>query len=413
MSETTIDDVLTLAREMWWLPDAGLIEVTLAAVAANRLPDSRPVWLALVGPPSSGKTEALDLLKRFPECIYVSTFTEAGLISGSPVVSAKATGGVLKQLGSRGNLILPDMATILAYPERLALLREVHDGRYVRQLGTTGGREFRWEGKAGVLAAVSQAIDTVDMATFGPRFVLYRLPRQSPSDRRTAGLYAQSNVGHQEELRNRLTEVVESLFADLSYPIPPYQLDQAEQEMLTNLADFGTRCRSAVVRAPYSREIELVPEPEGTPRLAEVLKLLLLGLRMIGVHDPEAWRVLGQICVGGIHSVRWRVLETMLPDSPNGRVADYRTSSVARRTGLPPTTTKRHLEDMTALGVIQLVSDPTDPEEPEAWSLSDLAAELWRRVGPVVIGEIAGPSADGTATRLIGTVFPGVEEVGR
>lgn len=413
MNKTTIVEVLAVAREMWWLSDPGYIEVTLATAAANRLPDSRPVWLALVGPPSSGKTEALDLLKRLPECIYVSTFTEAGLISGSPVISANATGGVLKQLGDRGNLILPDMATILSYPDRLALLREVHDGRYVRQLGTAGGQEFRWEGKAGVLAAVTQAIDGVDLATFGPRFVFYRLPRQSSSDRRTAGLFAQDNVGHQGELRDQLTQMVEALFADLSYPTPPYDLEQAEQEMLSDLADFGTRCRSAVVRASYTREIELVPEPEGTPRLSEILKLLLLGLRMIGVEVAEAWRVLAQVVVGGIHSMRWRVLETMLPASPGGHIPEYRTASIAWRSGLPPTTTKRHLEDMTALDIMQLVSDPTDPEEPEAWSLSDLAADLWDRVGSLIVGKSNGPSADETAARLIESAFPGSVEIDR
>lgn len=45
------------------LPDPGSLYVTLAAVVANRTAGD-PVWLLLVGPPGSGKTEVLGPVRR-------------------------------------------------------------------------------------------------------------------------------------------------------------------------------------------------------------------------------------------------------------------------------------------------------------------------------------------------------------
>jgi hypothetical protein len=74
--------------------------------------------------------------------------------------------------------LTPSVTADDALRNRLAALREIYDGHYTRHLGSAGGETIEWEGKAGLLAAVT---DTIDqhlgvMGTMGPRFLLYRMP---------------------------------------------------------------------------------------------------------------------------------------------------------------------------------------------------------------------------------------------
>ncbi len=136
--------VVDLFQWTMWLPDPGVVYLVLATVAATRLPGD-PVWLLLIGPPSSGKTEALDALSDLPEAHFASILTEAGLLSGSPTPDENATGGLLKLLGERGLIVAPDFGTLLnehrSTRNRIfACLREVFDGQFIRWIGTKGGR---------------------------------------------------------------------------------------------------------------------------------------------------------------------------------------------------------------------------------------------------------------------------------
>src|SRR6266540_1120167 len=64
------------------LPDLGAVHATLGAVAANRMRGD-PVWMLLVGPPSSGKTELVCSLGDLPDVHFAAVFTEAALLSGT------------------------------------------------------------------------------------------------------------------------------------------------------------------------------------------------------------------------------------------------------------------------------------------------------------------------------------------
>ena len=180
----TLDDIVTLFQQTMWLPDPGIVYVALAAVAANRLPGD-PAWLLVVGPPSSGKTEALGALSDLPEFFAVSTLTEAGLLSGSP--GSNGSGGLLMQIGERGLMVMSDFGTLLndhgSTRNRIfALLREVFDGKLVRRLGTNGGTTFVWQGHAGMVSACTEAIDSpsIDLGLLGERFIYYRVPPVTP-----------------------------------------------------------------------------------------------------------------------------------------------------------------------------------------------------------------------------------------
>lgn len=377
MSRAELSLVVELYRRTMHLPDPSVVYAVLGAVAANRLPGD-PLWLLVVGPPSSGKTEALDALCELPEYHAVSTFSEAGLLAGSTSRDGNASGGLLRQMGDRGLLVASDFGTLLnehgsTRGRLFALLREVFDGRLVRRLGTDGGRTFEWKGHAGFVGAVTEAIDAphVDLGLLGERFVYFRLPPVTPEDDRAACMAVARNAGRQRDIRAQRSAAVRRLFEVLTTPgrLPPMAEDETDR--LVTLANLGARCRSSVVRDGYSREVELVPGHERSPRLFGQLRQLQAGLSLVGAPPEVSHGVLVKAALDGVHPGRRAVMDYLL-----GAPGVHTTGSVAGHCGLPHSTTRRHLQDLCAHRVLELVGD-----NPERWCASSWLRDRWWAVG--------------------------------
>src|SRR4051794_24618232 len=83
-------------REHLFLPDIGLLLITLATYIANVVAGD-PLWVMLVGASGGGKTEILYSVAELPSVRTVSTVTAGGLLSGTSKKdrSKRATGGIL------------------------------------------------------------------------------------------------------------------------------------------------------------------------------------------------------------------------------------------------------------------------------------------------------------------------------
>jgi hypothetical protein len=367
-TRTTLTDVENeFDRHLWMNHD--LLHVTLAAVVANRLPGD-PVWVLIVGPSSSGKSEMANALDRLPEYFPVSTFTEAGLVSGS----SDGTPGLLLEIGEQGLMVFKDLTTILSKHSSdrdgvLGCLREVYDGSYTRRLGNRGG-SVAWEGKVGMIAAVTESIDDYDLGQLGERFVRYRLPAPSKADTAMVGHLVWENLGHQTEIRAKRSAAVAAFLASVSIPDPLPQPSEEEKEHLSQLAQFGATCRSPVVRDRFKGDvIERVPGAEGLGRLLGQLGQLLVAMRVIGIPEGRIWPLLSKICLDGMHPLRRRVLEQAVLNE-----GQMTTSTFAARLELPRTSVRRHLEDLTARGVL----DRAHFTDPEAWVASQWTRSHWQ-----------------------------------
>ena len=179
----TIDDALRVFNRWLVLPSPTPVYAILGTIAANLLPGD-PVWLGLVAPPSSAKTELLNSIAGLPNVIQTATLTCPALLSGTPKKQHEsgAKGGMLRQIGAFGILLLKDFGSILsmrpdAKAEVLAALREVFDGSWTRHLGTDGGKTLAWKGKLGLLFGVTGVIDAhyAVIGQMGDRYLLCRL----------------------------------------------------------------------------------------------------------------------------------------------------------------------------------------------------------------------------------------------
>src|SRR5262249_13890809 len=79
----TIAAAVGVFRKWLALPNATRVYAPLGALAANILPGD-PVWLGLLAPPSSAKTELLLSAAGLPHVVHASTLTPAALLSGTP-----------------------------------------------------------------------------------------------------------------------------------------------------------------------------------------------------------------------------------------------------------------------------------------------------------------------------------------
>jgi hypothetical protein len=236
--------------------------------------------------------EALNATTGLEAVYLASTLTEASLLSGTPRkdTAAGATGGLLREIGSSGIIVLKDFGSILAMHREqrasvLAALREIYDGSWHRDVGVDGGRRLHWEGRIGLLAGATTVLDQHHgvMAQLGERFLLHRI---AVADARSQGRASLGHHGRERTMRRELAEAVAGLFAGLDLSEPP-PLGAADSERLVDLADLVSGARSPVIRDKYRREIELVPDSEAPGRVVGALARLLTGLRLIGVVEAE------------------------------------------------------------------------------------------------------------------------------
>jgi hypothetical protein len=348
-----IERVLETFERWLILPSRNPVYAVLGAVAANLLPGI-PVWLGLVAPPSSAKTEILNSISTLPNVYQAATLTPAALLSGVPKKQhhKTAVGGLLRQIGDFGIISLKDFGSVLsmrpdAKAEVLAALREIYDGSWTRHLGTDGGRTLAWRGKVGLIFGCTGVIDGhySVIGSMGDRFLLNRL---EPCKGQFQCALRHSGAAT-EQMQKELAEAVVHLFAGARTEPRPFNVESEEFQRLDRVVSLVVRLRGAVERDRYSREVEAIYGAEGTARLGLTLERLLAGLDTIGVDRTLALDVVEDIAMDSVPPTRCGAYEFLQDIAP----AEAETAAVAKHMGLPTTTARRALEELAAYNLVE------------------------------------------------------------
>jgi hypothetical protein len=298
--------------------------------------------------------------------------TEAALLSGTSKKesAAGAKGGLLREIGDFGIVLCKDFGSVLsmhrdARGSLLAALREIYDGAWTRHVGTDGGRTLSWSGKIGLIAGCTPAIDShhAVMGSMGERFVLFRLPQADADQQARRAL---SHAGREIEMRAELVEAVETALRHADRDAQRFRDD----ERLVRLATLAVRCRSAVERDGYSREIIRIPDAEAPGRLALVLRRLLDALAVVGCDEPMAWQVVTKVALDSMEATRRAAVEYVL--AAPGPVT---VMVVGETLGYPTSTTRRTLEDLAAHGMV--VRQSRGQGKADLWEPSDFLRDRW------------------------------------
>jgi hypothetical protein len=299
----------------------------MGSLAANML-DGVPVWLMLVGNSSVGKTELLEAGLHIPGMIEPDAITsDAAFLSatGKRDRAKDATGGLLRQIGLHGGMILNDFTSILSLDRTtqariLNVFRLSYSGRWSRPVGSEGGKVLEWRGKLAMFGGSTGEIDQAHgvTASLGERWVYYRMqdnPTASYEKSRRA-LRNARQPNWQEEMRDLVAAFFEGL--DLSFDVgnggqysKRRELTDKEIFRLSRIGEVAAICRSAVRRDTFSRTRDIigVREPEGSSRITLVLGQLLIGLDAIGVREADRWGLIGKVALDSMPVSRRAVLE--------------------------------------------------------------------------------------------------------
>jgi hypothetical protein len=357
MPVSPIERLAVRFREVLHLPDPSALYVLMGAVAANMI-EGPPVWIMLVGPPSCGKTELLNSLLYVPRILEAADLaSEAAFLSGTSAreTAGNATGGLLKQLGTAGGLILNDFTSVLSKPRDklstiMAVFREAYGGRWTRHVGSDGGRSIQWVGKLALFGGVTGVIDQHHQvsAELGERWVYFRFAHHDTFHEVSMAL--SSDRGEwREELRQIVVEFFKSQGLSFHKPAPRREFTVPEKLRLYHIALVAVSCRSAVARDQYTHEVIATKEIELATRLTTVLAQLLVGMDVIGVPEATRWKLITKVAMDSMPLVRRRIIDAVAKAKFALTIDELQ--PVAE---VSPGLVKRTVEDLMIHGVLQM-----------------------------------------------------------
>ncbi len=379
-----LDRALTTFRRWLHLPDADPLLSVAAAAVANRTDDASPVWLLMIGPPSGGKTEQIVGLAALPESVMAATVTESALLSGTSARerAADATGGLLRQVGRQGLIVMKDFTSVLsqngdARAAALGALREVYDGSWSRPVGTDGGKVLSWAGKCGVIAGCTNAYDKHSsvISQLGDRFLIVRLAEDEDDPDAQAlsiGLSALSHGDGEKVMRAELTAALAGLVAGADMSRTHRALAESEKHELVRLARYAGVSRTPVDRNPYTGDLNAVPAPEGPGRLVIAYRQVLGGLEAIGADSSTCWRIIRRLALDTAPAMRASVIRALVAED-----TARRTSNIGQGAGLVTKTASRVLDDLALIGLAEHSKASGANNSPDQWEPSQLLLNLW------------------------------------
>lgn len=310
-----------------YFPSPDGLYVVLGTIAGNMMKGT-PVWTVLVGPPSSGKTILLDMIYytdkyKLARSISVDMLeSPASLLSGvgKKDKGKDATGGLLRQIGSTGLLLIKDFTTMMSMPrdqlvKTVGALRRVYDGNWDRPVGTDGGKLLSWYGKLALISACTGAIDRhhATLSELGERWIYYRYDDSDGYGETKAAIRNRDPKGTMQTIN----ELVVGFFEDMGIEwvdggMDRRELEDLESNRIYHMARFTSAARSAVSRDWRTKDIVDTPETEAPTRLAGAFSQLYLGLEMIGLEAVERWKILSKVAMDSMPLSRLKVIRRLI-----------------------------------------------------------------------------------------------------
>jgi hypothetical protein len=339
--------------------DIATLDAVLAVAAAERLAGD-PAWLLIISGPGNAKTETVQATSRLGVTHIISTLTsDAALLSATPRKqrSNTATGGLLRKIGKRGIMVVKDFTSILSTDRNvrssiLAALREIHDGQWVRNVGTDGGQTLTWNGRIVVIGACTTAWDQAHavVSTMGDRFVLIR--SDSHVGRIAGGRSAMRHAGDEARMREELAAAVAGVVNSVD-PNNVYALTEDDENIIVQAADVVTLARTGV-ELDYRGDVIDAHAPEMPTRFAKQLTQIMRGAVAVGMSHLDALRLVIRCARDSMPQLRLAVLADIAgnPDSP--------VINVRRRLQKPRATVDRALQALHTLGLLTCREEETE-----------------------------------------------------
>lgn len=375
-------DVYTVFKKWLYLDSTEGIDIMLATYLSQQI-DGEPVWMFIVGPPGSAKTETLSSLSWVDHAYMTSSVTPHSLISGAnwkdggdPSLIPRLDGKVM---------VIKDFTSILSMrdndkDEIFGILRDAFDGKCGKEFGN--GVVRRYESRFTILAAVTPSIYALSAShtSLGERFLkfgisdnLYHRHENDVIER------AITNINRETTMRDDLADVVHAFLTRRigidkiplnALPVLPEPI----RKKVIALARFGARMRGSVTRDTYRNDIVTSrPSAEVATRLGKQLAKLCQSLAILHQRKEvtfDDYRLVKKVMLDTIPQRTEDIIRNILLTCP--KVDDtISTVEVSNRTRYPQATVGRILQDLTVLDITRRnVGRVNGHSQHTTWALS-------------------------------------------
>lgn len=317
---TTLKEVKEAYKSVFYMKDEndGVLDVILA-VTISTWTGNDGIWLLLIGGPSTGKTECLNIVTSLPFVHTISTLTENTFLSGMKLKAGQEA-SLLHRVGPKGVLVFKDFTTVLGLrddrrTEILNQMREIYDGKIVKSTGN--GEDNNWEGKINVLAATTEVIysEANKQAANGIRFFNYVMPKMTMEEEMNMAKRSKKMINHAKTKRDWLKEVtrdyIEGILKNIGEELP--QIPEEFSDRIRNLAYVITKARAATDHN-WKGDVEFVHEKESITRLVNQMEILAQTFLLMNNGKPSEKheKIIFKILMDSIPKYSRKVIEIML-----------------------------------------------------------------------------------------------------
>lgn len=400
--EKIIDEVLRKYAEYYEasLYDLGAFELVLASCLSMLTVGKKDVWLYVVAPSGSNKTEIADILEGWKNhTVSLNDFTPKMLKSTKIVKINGHKTEIGKHIISQINgkiWLIRDFTTTISKcederTETYGVLRILYDGKM--QFGSGNTPNLNDDPcRTLIIACVTPSIDRQgrNMQLLGERFLKVRLAPNAEKASDKASRNMMVNNAYLFEMQNLVEVLFEGIIGidekqdlALKSEILLEKIQKSEwHKQIINLA-----CWLAVMRAychinEFTREID-EPEPETPTRLSQQFYKVALGLLLLHKKDDfglEEWEKLKRLAEDTCLPVRLKILKWFM----NNGFPTVDAPTLSTSLGYTDSNIRNRLNEMFQLGILDRVSshDEDDYHIPDSWKVRASFKDLLKPIYP-------------------------------
>lgn len=325
------------------------LKLILAVVLSTDI-EGDPLWLHIVSPPGTAKTELLLPLSVNPRCHFASTVTAHSLVSGYLSQNGEDPSLIPKLNGK--TFVLKDYTEVLNLPrsfrdEIYATFRGAYDGLVQKSFGNGVVREYQV--KFNMLTGVTHAIFGERGASLGERFLVFHLVKGVAFDAKAAIRAAINNVGEEKTVRAELATVISDFIEYTAMNHEVTKIPAHIVDKIIPLASLVGMLRASVEWGDqgYGDKLLYRPQHEAGTRLAKQLAKMMMGLAKItGEIGESEYRILVRVAMDTCIGLHLELLNFLIK-KPNSGLEE-----ITAEMGVPNSTTHGIIENMILLGVV-------------------------------------------------------------
>lgn len=366
----TFDELLTIFNERLRVLDDNLIAIVTATILCSKL-NTDQLWICIVGPSGSGRTETVMGFSDCSEVRMISSLTENALMSGYKAHKKDTKDYSLFPKLDKKCLIVKDATTLLSMPfayknKVISELRDIYDGTSAKATGMDS-KSYKARFSALLLSTpeIQHVTERALMSLFGERFLFYNIRPVGTEERKTEA-HRILSIDHEKLNRDReRVKLAVRRFFD-GFDLEDVNTTKVPHGFIDPLMLTAT-LRTPVARDTFhGYQVKHPPSVEFPKRLVSQVRTLYRILASFNSSTIDPKKVVYRVLWSTVPDVRRLLLEKLL----NGSMKTQRAINFL---GIGTMFGRCTLEDLYLLGVLDR---ETLAHNKYRWSLKEDKKEL-------------------------------------